>query len=390
MTLMGLRGQQVEIQGGHQAFVPPPPPAKLDYTDRLVALLGEASRALGRLDGLARLGPVNVRLLVAPYMRIEAVLSSRIEGTRTSLDELLAAEAEPTRIPEGGDVREVQNYIVALEHGLQRLSTLPISLRLVRELHELLLRGVRGEKHTPGMFRTGQVYIGAPGQMDRAVYIPPPPNLVPDLMSEWEQYVAETPETLSVLIKSAVMHYQFEAIHPFFDGNGRVGRLLIILLLCERGVLSYPLLYLSAYLEDRRQDYYARLNAVTRDSDWTGWIEFFLHGVATQADQAVAFCRRLLELRDQMRELVQGRMRSANALTLIDMLFANPYLTVPRAADRLGIARASARGLVGSLIDLGIVQEVPREGRTKLYCAPRLLRALEEAAEPPDRIDTRY
>lgn len=385
-----VAGTYVEIESGRRAFIPPAPPAQLHYTDRLVRMLGEASRGLGRLDGLSEFGPLNVRLLVAPFLRIEAVQSSRIEGTRTSLEELLVAEVADTGNQCDPDVREVQNYVTALEYGLQRLRQLPICLRLVRELHERLLRGVRGDQYTPGQFRTGQVYIGTGGGLDRAIYIPPPANLVPDLMARWERYVAEPDPSLSVLIQCAIMHYQFEAIHPFFDGNGRVGRLLIILLLCARGVLKQPLLYLSAYLEAHRREYYAHLNGVTRENDWAGWLEFFLQAVVTQSQQAVVFCRRLLEYRDALRESVQSSMRTVNGLALIDMLFVNPHLTVPQVADHLGVSRATARDLIMAFIELGIVMEVPRPGRTKLYQAPRLLRMLEEAAEPPDRLDTRY
>lgn len=390
MDIESILGTYVEIEGGCRAFVPPPPPSELQYTDRLVRILGEASRGLGRLDGLSELGRLNVRLLVAPFMRIEAVGSSRIEGTRTSLEELLVSEAADAGRERDPDVREVRNYVAALEHGLERLRELPVCLRLVREMHARLLSGVRGDRYTPGEFRTSQVYIGTGGGIESAIYVPPPANLVPDLMARWERYAAEPDPSLSVLIQCAIVHYQFEAIHPFFDGNGRVGRLLIILLLCARGVLRQPLLYLSAYFEAHRREYYSRLTGVTREGDWTGWFEFFLQGVATQSQQAVLFCRRLLEHRDALRERVQNAMRTVNGPALVDMLFGNPHLTVPQVADRLGVSRATARDLVTAFIDLGIISEVPHVGRTKLYQAPRLLRMLKEAAEPPDRVGTRY
>jgi len=258
----------------------------------------------------------------------------------------------------------------------------------VRELHELLLSGVRGEQYAPGRFRTGQVFIAAGGRIENAIYVPPPPGFVPELMSEWERYVSEPPLALSQLIHCSLMHYQFEAIHPFFDGNGRLGRLLIVLLLRERGVLSHPLLYLSAFLEEHRAEYYERLNAVTKQGDWLGWVEFFLRGVDVQATHTVEACRRLLSLRGEMRETVQQAMRTANGLSLVDMLFRNPYMTVPRASEQLGVAASSARGLILSLVELGLLTEVPSEGRTKLYQAPRLLRMLEEAARSGDSVAT--
>lgn len=388
MSIDALRGQYVAVEHGQRAFIPPPPPLRLDYTDELVELLGDASRAVGRLDGLAELGAVNIRLLAAPYMRIEAVLSSRIEGTRTSLDELLAAEAGGKAGAEERDVREVHNYLKALEHGLERLTELPVCARFVRELHEILLDGVRGDRFTPGRFRTGQVFIAAGGRIENAIYVPPPPSYVAELMAEWERYVSEPPTSLSPLIHCGLMHYQFEAIHPFFDGNGRLGRLLIILLLRERGILTHPLLYLSAFFEEHRAEYYERLNAVTRDDDWLGWVAFFLRGVAFQARQAVSACCSLLALREEMRDTVQEAMRTGNGLHLVDMLFKNPYLTVPRVSEKLQIAASSARGLVLSLVELDMLVEAPSEGRIKLYQSPRILRMLEEAARSGDAIGT--
>ncbi len=232
------------------------------------------------------------------------------------------------------------------------------------------------------------MFIGTGGGIGNAAYIPPPPAFVAELVAEWERYVSEPPARLSPLIHCGLMHYQFEAIHPFFDGNGRVGRLLIVLLLCERGVLSHPLLYLSPYLEEHRSEYYQRLRAVTENGDWYGWVEFFLRGVSIQANQAVDACRSLLALREEMRGVVQDAMRTANGPALVDMLFENPYMTVPRASKELGITAPSARALVLTLVELGVLQQVRSDGRVKLYHAPRLLRMLEEAARSGDAIGT--
>ncbi len=272
-------GRVVRARGGYDAFVPAPLPPKLAYDDELVLALSRADAALSELSGLGRHLP-NPHLLIAPYVRREAVLSSRIEGTTTTLAELLLEEvAEGAARRDPADVREVRNYVTALEYGVTRLRTLPLSLRLVLELHARLMKGVRGEHATPGEFRRTQNWIGVPrSTLESAIYVPPPPEFMMEALEAWERFLHERGRVPD-LVQCALMHEQFEAIHPFLDGNGRVGRLLITLFLIERGRLSQPLLYLSAYIDQHRGEYYSGLQAVHTDGDWKGWIRFFLTGV---------------------------------------------------------------------------------------------------------------
>src|SRR5205814_96999 len=263
-----------------------PLPPVLEWTPQLVRALSDADRLTGRLAGEGgRLA--NPHLLIRPFVRREAVLSSRIEGTQATLGELLAAEAGAAVDRSPADLREVANYVTALEHGVKRLTTLPLSLRLTRELHAKLMTGVRGGHATPGEFRTSQNWIGAPGStLSNATYVPPPPDMLMDCLSAWEKFLHE--RSLPVLVQAALMHVQFEAIHPFLDGNGRVGRLLITLFLVEREVLPTPLLYLSAFFEATRADYYGALQGVHERGEWEDWLVYFLNGVARQSEDALS------------------------------------------------------------------------------------------------------
>src|SRR5436189_2289584 len=294
-------GKVIRTPQGYAAFIPAPLPPKLVYDEDLVRALSRADARLSELSGLGRHLP-NPPLLIAPYVRREAVLSSRSEGTTTSLAELLleeVAEGASRRSP--ADVREVRNYVTALEYGVPRLRTLPLSLRLVRELHARLMRGVRGEHATPGEFRRSQNWIGIPrSTLETAVYVPPPPDHLMEVLGAWERFLQDRGRTPD-LVQCALMHEQFEAIHAFLDGNGRVGRLLISLFLIERGRLSQPLLYLSAYFEEHRREYYDGLQRVRTDGDWTGWIRFFLAGVEQISAEAVAQAGRLMALREPWR-----------------------------------------------------------------------------------------
>src|SRR5436309_11963912 len=292
-------GRAVQAPGGYAAFIPAPLPPELVYDSSLVLALSRADAALSELSGLGRHLP-DPHLLIAPYVRREAVLSSRIEGTKASLSDLLLDEMEnAASVPrEEDDVREVRNYVVALEYGIKRLRDLPLSLRLVRELHARLMKGVRGERATPGEFRRSQNWIGPPGSTPAtAPYVPPPPEHMQEALADWERFLHER-DKLPDLIQCALMHEQFEAIHPFLDGNGRVGRLLITLFLIERGRLSQPLLYLSAYIERHRSEYYDRLQAVRTDGDWKGWLHFFLAGIEEIAREAVRLAGKLMDLRE--------------------------------------------------------------------------------------------
>ncbi len=304
------------------------------------------------------------------------MLSSRIEGTQASLGELLAAEAGAAveRSPE--DLREVANYVVALEYGVERLRKLPLSLRLVRELHEKLTRGVRRDVATPGEFRRSQNWIGRPGcTLADATYVPPPPDLLLDCLGPWEGFLHD--HSLPPLIHAALAHSQFEAIHPFIDGNGRVGRLLITLLLIGKGVLPAPLLYLSAFFEATRQEYYARLLAVTEDGEWEEWLEYFLRGVAGQAEDALERIRRIDELLQRWREALV-RAPSKAPERAIELFAENPYWTVSKMASRLGVAFTTAQRAIDRLASAGIVTLAERAHRNRVYCAREMLEILEE------------
>jgi Fic family protein len=279
-------GRIVRTAGGNAAFVPAPLPPELAFDLDLVRAMSRADAALSELSGLGALLP-NPHLLIAPYLRREAVLSSRIEGTQASLADLLADEAGEASHAAPDDVREVRNYVAALEYGVRRLDALPLSLRLVRELHEKLMKGVRGEKATPGEFRRRQNWIG-PKDCTEAVatYVPPPVREMKEALFDWEKFLHQR-DTLPELVQCALMHEQFEAIHPFLDGNGRVGRLLITLFLIERGRLSQPLLYLSEYIERHKQDYYDALQRVRTHGAWSEWLRYFFEGVRWSAARGV-------------------------------------------------------------------------------------------------------
>lgn len=365
-------GRVIAVPEGYAAFVPAPLPPDLAYDSRLVLALSHADAALSELSGLGRHLP-NPHLLIAPYVRREAVLSSRIEGTRASLSDLLLDEVEVDQ-SEDADVREVRNYVAALEYGLERLRDLPLSLRLVRELHERLMRGVRGDRATPGEFRRSQNWIGPAGSTPvSAPYVPPPPDLMMEGLSNWERFLHDR-EGFPDLIHGAIMHEQFEAIHPFLDGNGRVGRLLITLFFVERGRLSQPLLYLSDYIEAHRQEYYDTLQRVRTEGDWLGWLQFFLTGVKETARAAAHQAGQLMDLRETYRLRLSRR---PNALRLLDALFMNPYLTAARAVQILGVSDPTARQALAVLQEDGLITEVTGRHWRRVYLARPILEALE-------------
>jgi len=370
-------GTLVQAPGGYAAFVPAPLPPELNYDGDLVLRLSRADAALSELSGLGR-QLLNPHLLIAPYLRREAVLSSRIEGTRASLSDLLLDEAGEEGAPVDADVQEVRNYVEALEYGLERLHELPLSLRLLREIHERLMRGVRGAHATPGEFRRSQNWIGPAGSTPAtAPYAPPPPDRLMDCLSDWELFLHDR-ERFPELIQCALMHEQFEAIHPFLDGNGRAGRLLITLFIIERGRLSQPLLYLSAFFEAHRQDYYTALQRVRTDGDWSGWLRFFLTGVEETAREAFGQARRLLDLHGFLR---RSLLQKPHALTLIDELFVNPYVTVSRAARLLNVSYPTARSAVARLQEEGLLEEITGRSWGRLYLARPILEAIENRRE---------
>jgi Fic family protein len=366
-------GRVIRTPTGYDAFVPNPLPPRIPWSDELVRTLSRADAALSELSGLGSLLP-NPHLLIAPYVRREAVLSSKIEGTTTDLSELLIDEANagPPRDPD--DVREVRNYVRALEYGVKRLRDLPLSLRLVRELHERLMKGVRGNRATPGEFRRSQNWIGPPGSNPQtATYVPPPVDEMMPALDAWEHFLHER-EKLPDLVQCALMNEQFETIHPFLDGNGRVGRLLITLFLIERKRLSQPLLYLSAYIEANRSDYYELLQGVRTRGDWSSWLMYFLRGVAEIGMEAVERSGRLLALRERFRKKVAQLPR---ALKLLDFLMINPYVTVARAEKLLGVSNPTAREAVNRLQAAGLLEETTGRSWGKLYLAKPILRVID-------------
>ena len=368
-------GRLIDCPGGYRAYVPAPLPPPLEWSETLTVALSSADRAIGRLAGEGR-RLRNPHLLIRPFVRKEAVLSSRIEGTQATLGELLAVEAGAAVERSPADLREVGNYVAALEYGVEHLGTLPLSLRLVREMHERLMRGVRGDSAAPGEIRRSQNWIGPPGAtLADATYVPPPPSELMGCLDPWERFLHD--HTLPPLVHAALAHSQFEAIHPFLDGNGRVGRLLITLLLVERGVIPSPLLYLSAYFEATREEYYARLLGVTERDEWEEWLAYFLRGVTLQSEDAVDRSRRvdgLLE--DWRRELSADRSRHPERA--LELFAENPFQTVRRVADRLGVAFTTAQRAVDRLAGVGAVLRVGSERRNRLFCAQAILDVLEE------------
>ena len=379
-------GRWVKTLEGYRAFHPSPLPPEIAWTPKLVRALSHADRLLGRLAGEGRRLP-NPHLLIRPFVQREAVYSSRIEGTQATLGDLLAADAgvSPERSPE--DLREVGNYVTALEHGLKRLESLPLSLRLVRELHEKLMTGVRGDHATPGQFRRTQNWIGRPGcTLADASYVPPPPADLLDHLGQWENFLHD--ESVPPLVHAALMHYQFEAIHPFIDGNGRVGRLLITLSLCARGVLTEPLLYLSAFFEATRNDYYDVLRGITERGDWAGWLEYFFNGVARQSEDALSRAERINQQLAAWREAFAGS-GSKVPLQLIDLVGSNPFLTPRETERRLGVAYNTVMRAITALEEGGVLTKVGDGKRDRVFCARAILDILEEPArlvpEPPVR-----
>ena len=359
--------------------MPAPLPPKLDFGPRLVQALSEADRALGELAGLGRTLP-NPYLLTRPFSRREAVLSSRIEGTRASLVDLYAFEAEPPLFSEperGSDVREVQNYVRALEHGLRRLKELPISQRLLREMHAVLMEGVRGAQRDPGEFRRVQNWIGPPGaDAEEATFVPLPPGEIPGALGMLERYVHED-TGLPPLVDIALVHYQFEAVHPFLDGNGRIGRLLITLMLIDRDLLPEPLLYLSAYFERHRGAYYDHLLSVSQKGDWEGWLLFFLRGVLTEARDAARRAGMLFDLREDYRERFRREGGGANLLAAVEHLFARPVTDIREVEGSLNVSFEASRRLVGRLEKEGVLEEITGRRRNRVYVAREIVRVLQ-------------
>lgn len=365
-------------QADYWTFVPSPLPPDFQYSPRLVNALSDATFSLGQLNGLGR-QIANPHLFQLPFVRKEAVLSSKIEGTQTEEVEVIEYEGGQLGLPleprKADDLQEVVNYIDALEHGLSRLDNLPVSLRLLTEIHQKLLSGVRGQSRHPGEFRNTQNWIDG-RDASSARYVPPAVDEMTKALSDLELYI-HADDATSPLIRLGLIHYQFEAIHPFEDGNGRIGRLLISLLVCHWGLLPVPLLYLSAYFERNRDEYLDRMFEVSRSGDWEGWLVFFLEGVAAQSKDAANRAAALQDVQVELRDRLHAAKASANALHLLDHLFAVPVITISRAQKVLGsITYMGAQGVVDKLVDARVLR-MRQEGRRKTYYADEILKVLQ-------------
>jgi Fic family protein len=360
-------GQLVQQSTGYKAFVPMPLPPipDIDYDGELRTLLSNADRDLARLDAIAALLP-NPDLFVAMYVRHEAVLSSQIEGTQSTLEDVLAFEAEATHNDAPKDVEEVFNYVRAMNHGLKRLQEgFPLSLRLLREIHGELMTGVRGGEKSPGEFRHTQNWIGGTGSsLATAAFVPPPPHALMDTLGALETFLHDGKTTVPLLIRCGLAHAQFETIHPFLDGNGRVGRLLITLMLCEEQALVRPLLYLSVFLKAHRAEYYDRLTAIRQHGHWEQWLKFFLRGLSMTARAATRTAHDIVQLRESHRSQV---LKNAKALKLIDYLYQQPLVSAKRAGEVVGCSLPTAIKLVEDLRARGWLHEVTGYERNRMY-----------------------
>lgn len=392
--LKGSHGDLLPIGDGLIAFRPRPLPPDITPGWSLMNRLEEATRALYQLAGLRATLP-NPHLLLRPFLRREAVTSSRIEGTQASLSDVLLYEAQedlfdnlPVERRPPSDTREVLNYVLALEHGLARMARFPVSLPLIREMHQILLQGTRGGDKNPGHFRRTQVHIGRPGaSKEEATFVPPPPG--PELMGcldALEKYI-HAPSPLPHLIRHAMIHYQFEAIHPFMDGNGRIGRILFPLLMAWDGLLPEPMLYLSAFFDRRRDEYYGHLLRVSTEGAWVPWIEYVLTGIAEQSKDALHRSQRLLALQqDYRRRFVEPRA-SALVHGLVDYLFMSPFLTIKKVSKHLRVSHQAAAKHVGRLVHAGVLEEITGRERNRVFLAREVLSAVDDPLEMnPERL----
>ncbi|MEQ9823894.1 MAG: Fic family protein [Puniceicoccaceae bacterium] len=368
-------GEWKAIEEGGFAFHPDPLPPKIEWDVALVSALSRADIEIGKLTGEAKRLP-NPHVLIRPYARREAVYSSKIEGTQATLGEILAVEAGAKVERSPDDIREVNNYVQALEYGLERVHALPISKRLILELHEILMQGVRGDHAHPGKFRTIQNWIGPLGcSIKNASFVPPPPQHLQDCLNEWERYVHEG--DLPVLLHAALIHYQFETIHPFLDGNGRIGRLLITLLLIERGIMDGPFLYLSASFEANRTQYYQCLREVSENGDWKQWFLFFLNAVEHQAGDAMKRSQLINAQLDEWRNQLHGK-RPVILPRILDLIATNPYLTARKVQSALEVAYNTASKAIQVLQSEDILIPVDDRQRDRVYVSSRLLEILED------------
>jgi len=385
-----LQGRYVTISTSGEkakAFMPTPlpPHPPIDWTPELRSKFDQALLAIGRLDSVSTLLP-DTSLFLYMYIRKEAVLSSMIEGTQSSLSDLLLFELDQEPSVPLDDVREVSNYVAALDHGLRLLKDgLPLSLRLFREIHGVLMAKGRGNSQTPGEFRRSQNWIGGtrPGN---AAFVPPPPEKVIECMSKLELFLHDQPEPTPVLLKAALAHVQFETIHPFLDGNGRLGRLLITLLLCEQKVLLKPMLYLSLYFKTHRRYYYELLDNVRLTGDWEGWLDCFAEAVIVTATQAVETARQLLDLSNQDRDKISNLGRAAaSSLKVHRALMEYPIATSGSLVEKTGITAATVNKALGHLENLGIVKELTARKRNRLFSYADYIEIMNRGTELPER-----
>ncbi len=366
-----------------RAFIPPPlPPDPPIRFDGLQVLLEQANQAVGRLDGLASLLP-DLSLFIYTYVRKEAVLSSQIEGTQSSLSDLLLFENDEAPGAPLEDVQEVSNYVAAMTHGLERLNSgFPLSLRLIREIHEILLSKGRGSGKQPGEFRRSQNWIGG-SRPGNAAFVPPPPELVVECMGKLEHFIHDERSHLPVLIRAGLVHVQFETIHPFLDGNGRLGRLLITFMLCEQKILRDPILYLSLYFKANRGAYYELLERVRSKGDWEAWLDFFLIGVRDTAEQAATAARGILSLFDEDQRKIESLGRAAaSVLRVFQHMQRNPIVAIPTAARKIGISSPTVAKSLAHMVRLGILHEVTGKERHRLFVYDKYLAILNEGTEP--------
>lgn len=368
-------GELIRNLSGDWCFVPEPLPGKLHWTDKLVSAISAADRALGELAGIGQRLP-NPALVVRSFLRREAELSSRIEGTHAGLKDLVLFDQTQSAQEHAPDVREVDNNFRALEWGLEQVRHRPISLGLIREMHQILLQGVRGHDKTPGRFRSVQAHIGRTDRISEATYVPAPPHAIGPAMEELDRFI-NSPSGLPPLARIAMIHYQFEAIHPFADGNGRIGRVLILLMLCAEKVLPVALLNPSAFLERHRAEYYRHLLAVSQRGAWNEWVTFFAQGVAEEAADAMQRIQKLDTLRAEYLRRVQTARASALLPKLVDQLFINPAITASRAAAALNVQFSSAQKTIDKLVRFGIVKELTGRKRNRIYLATEILKAIE-------------
>jgi len=368
-------GKPIKSPKGYWFFVPAPLPPTLNWTGQLVSLISEAERALAELSAIGKTFSTP-NLLTRSFVRQEAVMSSRIEGTQASLEDVYQYEVGQTNLR---DAREVHNYVIALEYGMSRMNTLPVSLRLIRELHQHLMEGVRGDMWTPGELRRTQNWIGPAGTtLETAPYVPPPVDEMTDALDQLERYIHEQSE-IPPIVKVGLIHYQFEAIHPFLDGNGRVGRLLVMLLLCQWELLPQPILYLSNYFEKYRSEYYVRLLEVSQQGKWDEWLTFFLTGIRDQSREVTIRIRALQTLREHYHNKIASQRKNTPLYRLVDFLFEHPLVTTRQVEEGLKLTNyKTAQRYIVKLQDAGIVSEITGNSRNRIYRADEILKTIEE------------